>query len=181
MAGFPIKHLKANQRLDREFYTRDVLKVAPELLGKNLVVRLSDSSLLKFEIEEVEAYRGEEDRACHASKGRTKRNNVMYDLGGKVYVYFVYGMYWMLNFVTGKENNPQAVLIRGLNSLNGPGRLTRHLGINGEFYGEDLTISDRIWVEKSTKKYSYITKPRVGIDYAGDPWKDMPWRFILIR
>lgn len=178
-AEFPIEPLKAYSRLNREFYTRDVLKVAPDLLGKNLVIHPPHGSILKLEIEEVEAYRGEEDKACHACRGRTHRNRVMYGEGGKVYVYFVYGMYWMLNFVTGKENNPQAVLIRGLNGLSGPGRLTRDLGINGEFYGEDLTISDRIWVEESGEKCKYVTKPRFGIDYAGDPWRDKPWRFII--
>jgi DNA-3-methyladenine glycosylase len=166
-------------RLHREFYTRDVLDVAPDLLGKDLIIKLPDGSYGRFCINEVEAYRGEEDRACHAFRGRTRRTKVMYAAGGMVYVYFVYGMYWMLNIVTSTEDEPQAVLIRGVEGHNGPGRLTRNLGITGDFYGEDLTLSDRIWIEDSKKSSDYIAAPRIGIDYAGDPWKDKPWRFVI--
>ena len=98
---------------------------------------------------EVEAYRGSEDRACHASKGRTPRTEIMYHEGGRLYVYLIYGMYWMLNVVTGGENDPQAVLIRGVENFPGPGKLTRSFGIDRTFYGEDLTISERIWFEES--------------------------------
>jgi DNA-3-methyladenine glycosylase len=171
--------MSSKLRLYAPFYRRDVLKVAPDLLGKVLVVKQSDGSYSRFTIIEVEAYRGEEDRACHACRGRTPRTDVMYHAGGKVYVYFVYGMYWMLNIVTGKENDPQAVLIRGLNGIPGPGRITRDLGIDGEFYGEDLVLSDRIWIESHGGKPGFITKPRIGIDYAGIPWKEKPWRFIM--
>jgi DNA-3-methyladenine glycosylase len=167
-----------SQRLGGAFYTRDVLIVAPELLGATLVIKGPEGSYSRYMINEVEAYRGEEDRACHAYKGRTRRTEVMYAPGGKVYVYFVYGMYWMLNIVTGKVNDPQAVLIRGIQGLSGPGRITRSLGITGDYYGEDLIQSDRIWIEGPDKKFSYKTTPRVGIAYAGDPWKDMPWRFV---
>jgi DNA-3-methyladenine glycosylase len=119
--------------------------------------------------------------ACHASKGRTGRTEVMYSEGGRLYVYFVYGMYWMLNIVTGPENDPQAVLIRSVNGHNGPGRLTRDLGISGNFYGEDLISSDRIWIEDTGIKCRYVTTPRVGIDYAGVPWTDKPWRYVLAK
>jgi DNA-3-methyladenine glycosylase len=177
----PIKedNVNSGRRFFTEFYTRDVLDVAPDLIGKDLVIRSGDGSYGRYRIDEVEAYRGEEDKACHASRGRSPRTEVMYAAGGKIYVYFVYGMYWMLNIVTGKENDPQAVLIRGLEGLSGPGRITRDLGINGEFYGEDLTLSDRIWIEDPGGKFRFITKPRIGIDYAGIPWKDKPWRFVL--
>jgi DNA-3-methyladenine glycosylase len=140
---------------------------------------LEDNSFGKYIITEVEAYRGAEDKACHASKGRTQRTAVMYREGGKVYVYFVYGMYWMLNIVAGEENNPQAALIRGIEGFNGPGKLTRGLNINGSFYGEDLTISDRIWIEDTGRTCIYKTGPRIGIGYAGKPWKDKPWRYYL--
>jgi DNA-3-methyladenine glycosylase len=172
------KSMSPDLRLSAQFYRRDVLEVAPELLGKELVVKQPDGSEKRYTIVEVEAYRGEEDEACHASKGRTPRTEVMYHAGGRVYVYFVYGMYWMLNIVTGKEDDPQAVLIRGLDGLTGPGRITRDLGINGEFYDEDLTRSDRIWIEGPGKKLRFSTTPRIGIGYAGIVWRDKLWRFV---
>ncbi|MGD0583633.1 MAG: DNA-3-methyladenine glycosylase [Bacteroidales bacterium] len=171
----------SSKSLQREFFTRDVLQVAPEIIGMDLVVKLPGGSYGRFTIIEVEAYRGEEDMACHASKGRTGRTEVMYSEGGRLYVYFVYGMYWMLNIVTGPENDPQAVLIRSVNGHNGPGRLTRDLGISGNFYGEDLISSDRIWIEDTGIKCRYVTTPRVGIDYAGVPWTDKPWRYVLAK
>jgi DNA-3-methyladenine glycosylase len=166
-------------RLTQSFYTRDVLEVAPELIGKELVTCCKSTKAERYMITEVEAYRGAEDRACHASKGRTQRTEVMYHAGGKVYVYFVYGMYWMLNIVAGGENDPQAVLIRGITGYDGPGKLTRALGIDGSFYGEDLTISERIWIEDSGNSFQLKTCSRIGIDYAGEPWKGKPWRYII--
>lgn len=166
-------------RLSRDFYIRDVLNIAPELIGKVLVVRTDNNSYTRRSITEVEAYRGAEDRACHASKGRTKRTEVMYRDGGKIYVYFIYGMYWMLNVVAGERDNPQAALIRGVTGFNGPGKLTKGLVIDGSFYGEDLASSDRIWIEDNHRVYKFKSGPRIGIDYAGEPWKDKPWRFYL--
>lgn len=166
------------KKLDGSFFQRDVLEVAPDLVGKILVRKFDDGAISRFRIVETEAYRGEEDLACHASKGRTPRTEVMYHNGGKVYVYLIYGMYQMLNFVTSGENNPQAVLIRGIEGFIGPGRLTKHLLIDKSFYGEDLSTSERIWVENDGKTFKYRTGIRVGIDYAGE-WKDKPWRFIL--
>ena len=95
-----IEAVMTGLRLSREFFIRDVLDVAPELIGKNLVVRLGDVMYGRYQVTEVEAYRGSEDRACHASKGRTARTEIMYHEGGRLYVYFIYGMYWMLNVVT---------------------------------------------------------------------------------
>ena len=169
-----------NTRLPREFFTRDVLEVAPDLIGKILVRKFHDGSIQKFRITEVEAYRGEDDLACHASKGKTARTEIMYHEGGKIYVYLIYGMYWMLNIVTQKENIPQAVLIRGIEQFNGPGKITKNLSIDKSFYGEDLIISDRIWIEQNLDlpKVTHITTPRIGINYAGEKWKNMPWRFV---
>jgi len=166
-------------RLSADFFKRDVLEVAPELLGKTLVRVFPNGENESFIITETEAYRGKEDLACHASKGRTPRTEVMYHDGGLVYVYLIYGMYWMLNFVTSIENEPQAVLIRGLQDLNGPGKLTKHLQLDKSFYGEDLSSSQRIYVTEGLKDVKYITSTRIGIDYAGDIWKNMPWRYIL--
>jgi DNA-3-methyladenine glycosylase len=165
-------------RLTRSFFNDDVLEVAPRLLGKSIVI-FHHSHAEKYTINEIEAYRGEEDLACHASKGKTKRNEIMYGEGGYIYVYLIYGMYWMLNFVTGRADSPQAVLIRGIVGFNGPGKLTRKLGIDGSFYGEDLVTSQRIWVEDNNLKGEIVSSPRIGIDYAGEYWKNKPWRFLL--
>jgi DNA-3-methyladenine glycosylase len=175
---FPTDQQYTLPALNRSFYARDVLEVAPDLIGKLLVVKPAGQNVKRYKITEVEAYRGIDDRACHASKGRTRRTEVMFGEGGRVYVYFVYGMYWMLNIVTGRKDDPQAALIRGVEGFCGPGKLTRELGIDGSFYGEDLTDSKRIWVEESSENSIIITAPRVGIDYAGEPWKSKPWRFM---
>lgn len=171
--------MSSSDRLTRGFYTRDVLEVAPALIGKELVICRGKNTHERFLITEAEAYRGADDKACHASKGRTRRTEVMYHQGGNVYVYFVYGMYWMFNIVAGEENYPQAVLIRGIAGYDGPGKLTRALGIDGSFYGEDLTVSDRLWVADNKTSFKVKRGPRVGIDYAGDPWKGKPWRYII--
>lgn len=168
-----------SKRLSVDFFTRDVLCVAPEMLGKVIVTRLKDGSGGKFTITDVEAYRGIEDKACHASKGRTARTEVMFHQGGSLYVYLVYGMYWMLNVVTGFENDPQAVLIRAVENCTGPGKVTRLLGIDGTFNGENLSLSDRIWFEDATPVKEYKTGVRIGVDYSGEYWKNRPWRFYL--
>ena len=173
----PVPEIK---RLKRYFFTRDVLNVAPDLLSKVLAIRSADDNIKRFIISETEAYRGFEDRACHASKGRTARTEIMYHDGGKLYIYFVYGIYWMLNIVTGARDDPQAVLIRGFENCTGPGRVTRLLGIDRSFYGEDLVTSERIWMEDSGITPAYKTGPRVGINYAGEPWKSKPWRYYLL-
>lgn len=167
-------------RLDRDFFTQDVLDAAPQLLGADIVM-LNDTVLTRFNIVEVEAYRGEEDMACHASKGRTSRTEIMYHIGGQIYVYLIYGMYWMLNIVTGEKDNPQAILIRGIKNCNGPGRVGKLLGIDKSYYGIDLTCSTKIWIEKHSEipGKSILRKPRVGIDYAGEEWKNKNWRYIL--
>jgi DNA-3-methyladenine glycosylase len=171
--------MKAGERFLNDFYTRDVLEVAPDLPGKMLAIRLKNGQPGKFRITEVEAYRGSEDRACHAFKGRTPRTEVMFQEGGHLYIYLIYGMYWMLNVVTGPKDFPQAVLIRGVEEYSGPGKLTRALGIDKSFYGEDLVLSERIWIEESGIKSVVKTSPRIGIDYAGEYWKAMPWRYYL--
>ena len=171
--------MKSGKRLLRDFYIRDVLEAAPEVPGKNLVIRLSDGTLGSYKISEVEAYRGSEDIACHAFKGRTTRTEIMYHEGGRLYIYLIYGMYWMLNIVTGEKDNPQAILIRGVEEFPGPGKLTKFLGIDKSFYGEDLVTSDRIWLEDPGINFSIKCGTRIGIDYAGEYWKSRPWRYFL--
>lgn len=166
-------------KLEREFYIRDVLEVAPQIIGKIMVIRLPDGTYGQYKVTEAEAYRGIEDRACHAFKGKTPRTEVMFNEGGRLYIYLIYGMYWMLNIVTGEENNPQAVLVRGVETLSGPGKLTKALGIDKSFYGEDLITSERIWFEDAGLKPIVKTSPRIGIDYAGEYWASRPWRFYI--
>ena len=166
-------------KLGYDFYRQDVLKVAPGLIGKYLIRNFEDGQIIRKLITEVEAYRGEEDLGCHASKGRTARTEVMYRSGGLIYVYLIYGMYWMLNFVTGQEDKPQAVLIRGLDGIWGPGKITTQLKIDGSFNGASLVDSGKIWVEDKGIQAEYIVKTRIGIDYAGEIWKNKLWRFIL--
>ena len=105
----------------------------------------------------------------------------MYADGGHVYVYLIYGMYWMLNVVTGTKNNPQAVLIRGIDKIIGSGKVGRELKIDKSFYGETLINSERIWIENAPDETNFYTAPRIGIDYAGDEWKTKPWRFICME
>jgi len=170
------------KRLSRTFFSRGAVIVAKELLGKKLVRILPSGEIKSGIITETEAYTGVEDKACHSYRGkRTKRNEIMYGLAGKVYVYFTYGMHWMLNFVVSKKGDPQAVLIRGLDKISGPARCTKYLEIDKSFYAEDLTRSKRIWVEDvgTILKGGEIKKlPRVGIGYAGE-WKDKPYRLML--
>lgn len=166
-----------NSKLGSDFFSRDVLEVAPALPGKFLCVMNDKGLVERYMITEVEAYRGEEDEACHVSRGRTGRTEVMYHRGGLIYVYLIYGMYWMLNIVTATEGIPQAVLLRGISGVNGPGRLTRHLKIDASYYGEDIALSGRIWLEDHGKEVDIAIGKRIGIDYAGAYWRDIEWRF----
>ncbi len=122
-----------SSRIPNSFFIREVTKVAPDLLGKILVRRFEDDTIQKFVITETEAYSGGEDKACHANKGLTPRTKVMFDEGGLVYVYLIYGMYWMLNFVTGEAGDSSAVLIRGVKGISGPGRVAGHFDSTNPF------------------------------------------------
>jgi DNA-3-methyladenine glycosylase len=188
-------------KLPREFYTRgNVLLVARQLLGCRLVVQAADGVRLAGRIVETEAYAGPEDKASHAyGNRRTARTETMFAAGGTAYVYFIYGMYYQFNVVTGREDVPHAVLVRGLEPLegiermreqrpvkrdrdltSGPGKLCRALGLDRSFNGEDL-LGERVWLEAADGKLSprQITSgPRVGIDYA-EEYIDKPWRFWI--
>jgi len=121
-----------------DFFRKDALEIAPQLLGMKLVRRFENNKSLILDISDIEVYSGEEDLACHARFGKTQRNQVMYLAGGKVYVYLIYGMYYLLNITTGKENYPQAILIRGTKQVDGPGRVGKILSLDKSFYGEDI-------------------------------------------
>ncbi|MFP4664272.1 MAG: DNA-3-methyladenine glycosylase [Bacteroidales bacterium] len=160
------------------FYLQDVLDMAPALLGKIIAINTS-RGIQHFRITETEAYRGEDDLACHARKGRTKRTDPMYHAGGILYIYLIYGMHWMTNIVAGDEGEPQAALIRCLETIEGPGRSSKALGMSGDFNYEKLYKPGRIALLDDGMKPDYDRLPRVGIDYAGDYWKNIPWRFRL--
>lgn len=162
--------------LGKQFFNRPVLRVGPELLGKYLVV-YGDARM----ITEVEAYDGEEDLACHASKGKTKRTQVMYGEAGVWYVYCIYGMYEMLNVVCDKKGYPAAILIRGVEDLSGPGKLTRELGVSGLQNGKSASTESGMWIEDRGVDVwmgEIERTPRIGVAYAG-AWARKPWRFVL--
>ena len=161
-------------RLPYEFYHRPCPEVARDLVGKWLV--LGDRRL---RISETECYCGESDTACHASKGRTKRTEVMYMEAGTVYVYLCYGMHWMLNIVTGEPDHPEAVLIRACIHADGPGKLTKKLGITGDFNRTNVTRSRELWIEDDGFVCEVVTDKRVGIGYASQEDQEKLWRFKL--
>ena len=165
-------------RIGRAFFEQDALDVAPALLGMQVCRRLPDGQVLRAAITETEVYRGEEDQACHARHGKTARTAVMYGPGGYTYIYLCYGLHWLFNIVTGPEDMPQAVLIRALEKpLDGPAQWTKAFRVTGAQNGLYLPDSTEIWLEPG-KTPAFRTAPRVGIDYAGEPWKSIPWRFI---
>ncbi len=186
--------------LPRDFYERPVVEVARALIGKLLVRQIGNESVSGI-ILETEAYDGEQDQACHARSGKTKRNAVMYGPAGHAYIYFTYGMHWLLNCVTGCENYPAAVLIRSLHPTtglermaknrkgieqkswcNGPAKLTKALCLDGTLNGCDLCQKNStLWItEGITIPDEFIQAvPRVGIGYAGEPWISKPWRFLV--
>ena len=170
--------MSANKKLPPEFFLSDCLTLAPNLIGKLLCRKLPDGQVLKLRIDETEAYNGIQDSACHASKGKTPRTQVMWNKGGSIYVYLIYGMYWLLNIVSNTENNPEAVLIRSCKDFNGPGKLTKYLQIDKSFYGLDIADNDLIWLEDDGYIPKIITGKRVNINYADDYYKNILWRFI---
>ena len=188
-------------RLEREFYTRrNTLLVARQLLGKRLVVPAPDGGRVSGLIVETEAYMAPLDKASHAyNNRRTRRTETMYAQGGTAYVYFIYGMYFQFNVVTGAAETPHAVLVRGVEPdegielmrerrpvrrdrelTNGPRKLCVALGIDRTFDREDL-LGQRIWLEdvgRRVKPSHIAAGARVGIDYAAE-YVDKPWRFWI--
>lgn len=177
--------------LPRSFFDRPTLKVAKELLGKCLIRKVGHARLTT-RIVDVEAYIGQDDLACHASKGRTKRTEVMFGPAGFTYVYLIYGMYDLLNIVTEGVDFPAAILIRGIEimdhheltastRINGPGRVTRFLQVNRNLNQWDTTIGQTLWIEdrgNRISRQSIQTAPRIGVEYSGE-WAKKPWRFFL--
>ena len=165
-------------KLPYSFYHRPCLDVARELVGKVLVHRV-DGAEHRLRITETEAYCGESDTACHASKGRTKRTEVMYMEAGTIYIYLCYGVHWLLNIVTGEENQPEAVLIRACEGkMNGPGKLTKALKITGALNRGSI-LGDELWIEDDGFSCAVATDTRVGIGYASEEDQSRLWRFKL--
>ena len=168
--------------LRRSFFVRPTLLVAKKLLGKYLVHRRGGKNI-SLMITEVEAYLGLDDKASHASRGKTERNKAMFDEGGRWYVYFTYGMHWMLNIVTGPNDYPAAVLIRGTDKVQGPARLTKYLEIDKKLNGKLADIKSGLWIEDrdyKIKPSEIIKTPRIGVDYAQE-WAKKPRRFYISR
>ena len=169
--------MKSNE-LGKNFFNRSVLDVARDMLGLCLCKKDAGGQITRMIINETEAYDGEKDLACHASKGKTSRNEVMYGPAGVIYLYLCYGMHWLLNIVCREEEYPAAVLIRGTLDVSGPGRLTKKLGINGELNLKTANFETGLWFEKSDLKKITIEKgPRIGVDFAGKYWAEKPYRF----
>ena len=166
------------RRLGKKDYAVGAVMVAKALVGIWLCRRLDNGTVMRRRITETEAYCGEEDTACHAYKGRTARTDVMYALGGCAYIYLCYGMHEMLNIVTGPEGRPEAVLIRGVEGAEGPGRLTKLLGIDRSLNRENLVTSTRLWLESDGSRVKFTAAPRVGIGYASKLDQARKWRFI---
>lgn len=191
--------MKQGTPLPREFYDRQVLAVARELLGMRLVRMLGRQRVVGI-IVETEGYDGESDLACHAHVGRTKRNEVMFGAPGHAYVYFTYGMHWLLNCVTGREGYAAAVLIRAIQPVegieviasnrlpakekdwcNGPAKLASALQIDKAMNGADLCSShSALFIEQgpAIPEEKVHTLPRVGINSVPEPWRSKPWRFL---
>lgn len=167
-------------RVAPAFFERSADVVARDLLGSFLVIRRTDGRIERLMINETEAYLGEHDLACHASKGRTKRTEVLYHQPGTIYMYLIYGMYWMLNIVTGPEGYPAAVLVRGAGEYHGPGKLTKALGIDGSLNDQELGKGAGLWIErgKSVEDQDVLVTARIGVEYAKE-WAEKPLRFVL--
>ncbi len=163
------------QKLEREFFARDCLEVAPELVGKLLEVP-GEGGPRRLRITEVECYRGEQDTACHARFGRTRRSEVLYMRPGTLYVYLCYGIHSLLNVVTGEEDQPQAVLIRACEGAPGPGRLTKALGITTALNRRDIEDGVLCFLDDGAKP-ELRALPRVGIGYASAEDQARLWRF----
>lgn len=196
--GVRVIFMKKVRKLTMAFFDRPTLDVARDLLGKYLVVKRG-SSIVSGKIVETEAYVGEEDKACHASKGRTPRTETLYQKAGTVYVYLIYGMYHCVNIVTEKKDFPSAVLLRAVEPAegiavmekrrktkketalcSGPGKLCQAFGITRKMNGETISGA-AIWIEDRGMKVGaddVVRTTRVAVDYAG-PCKEYPWRFYI--
>lgn len=190
--------MENNIRLPRQFFIQDTVTVARRLLGKRLI-RLEHNHRIGGLITETEAYRGEEDLACHARAGKTNRTWVMYGPPGHAYIYFNYGIHWLLNIVTEEINFPAAVLIRAIKPAegleiianrrkgiprsqwtNGPAKICQALNLDKKFNGTDICAPESVlFIEEGERiqDNAIAIKSRVGIQSVPEPWRSIPWRF----
>lgn len=193
--------------LNQKFFDRPTVVVAKELLGKHLVRRWRGKNIA-LRITEVEAYDGPHDRASHASRGLTPRTKIMFGAPGRFYVYFTYGMHWLVNIVTGPEHYPAAILIRAGAYRNphfakasrgkpktdkkilitGPARLTKFLHIDGALNGKPANKKSRLWFEnrktsprEKSPPLKIIAAKRIGVDYAGAAWRNKKYNFKILN
>ncbi|MEP0986594.1 DNA-3-methyladenine glycosylase [Ekhidna sp.] len=185
------------EKLPRSFYLReDVVQIAQDLLGKVLITNIG-GLFTAGKIVETEAYCGRGDKACHANGKRTPRTEVMYGEGGRAYVYLCYGIHHLLNVVTNKDGQADAVLIRALEPLegmeimkerrkftnaklaSGPGTLSQAMGIHVKMTGHDL-LSDKIWIGESNtdNNFKILSDTRIGVEYAEEDALKL-WRFVI--
>ncbi|MFT4839378.1 MAG: DNA-3-methyladenine glycosylase [Nonlabens sp.] len=189
-------------KLPQSYYLQDdVVGIARDLIGKK-ILSVMGGELTSGIITETEAYRGHDDKACHAHLGRfTERTKIMYEEGGVAYVYLCYGIHHLFNVITNSKDRADAVLIRAVEPLagievmlerrskekldktltSGPGNFTKAFGLNRSHYGADLT-GDQVWIEEdksvALKAEDLTVSKRIGIDYAEED-KELPWRFYL--
>ena len=163
--------------LKKEFFVRPATEVAPELVGK-ILCRRTENGILRARITETECYYGFDDSASHAYKGITERNSVMFEEGGRLYVYLCYGIHNMLNITTGTDGHPEAVLIRGVEGAEGPGKLTKALLIDRTLNGSSVTDGIDVWIEDDGYMPKITKSTRIGIDYAMLKDREILWRFI---
>jgi DNA-3-methyladenine glycosylase len=166
--------------LDSTFFDRPAENVAFDLIGCRLNWRRGNKPESRI-ITETEAYIGPDDLASHAARGRTKRNEAMFGPPGALYIYFVYGVHWMLNVVTGPVGYPAAVLIRAVECVDGPGKLTKAMGMTGALNGKPASERTGVWFSEGSKprRNSIVRSARIGVDYAGSVWSAKPYRFSL--
>lgn len=165
--------------LPASFYNRPTIAVARDLVGQ-ILIKQEKGQIIKSMITEVEAYDGPNDLASHAAGGRrTKRNEVMYGAGGFWYVYLVYGLHHLLNVSVGPKDYPAAVLIRSVEAVSGPGRLTKYFNLNLNYNGQSASEWTGLSIIAGEKiaTQDIIASPRIGIDYAGEVWRQKPFRF----
>ena len=174
--------LTASNVIPQSFFDRPAAKVARDLLGKNLVRRIGKIQTA-LAVTETEAYEGVHDLASHASKGRTARTEVMFGPPGRFYIYRIYGLHWMLNIVTGEVGDASAVLIRGVEGISGPGRVTTAMSIDASFHGREAIPKTGLWFADTTENATKLrirSTPRIGVDYAGPVWAAKKLRFVRI-